>query len=43
MLLPVLIGSAYFSNEGLQGAYFLGAVDLDIVQLSDGKLNWRVR
>jgi hypothetical protein len=43
MLLPVLIGSAFFSNEGLQGAYFLGAVDLDVASTADGKLNWRVR
>ena len=42
MLLPILVGSAFFSNEGLQGAYFLGAIELDVVRTPDGKLNWRV-
>jgi hypothetical protein len=42
LLLPALVGSAFFSNEGLQGAYFLGGVDLDITKTNDGKLNWRV-
>jgi hypothetical protein len=40
-LLPVLVGSAFFSNEGLQGAYFLGAVDLGVSQMPDGKLHWK--
>jgi hypothetical protein len=40
-LLPVLVGSAFFSNEGLQGAYFLGSVDLGVTQMPDGKLNWK--
>jgi hypothetical protein len=41
LLLPALVGSAFFSNEGLQGAYFLGGVDLDITKGSDGKLSWK--
>ncbi|KAF2675342.1 hypothetical protein BT63DRAFT_420545 [Microthyrium microscopicum] len=41
LLLPVLIGSAFFSNEGLQGAYFLAAIELDLSKTPDGKLNWR--
>ncbi|KAF1983092.1 putative peroxisomal membrane protein Pex17 [Aulographum hederae CBS 113979] len=40
LLLPVLIKSAYFSTEGLQSAYFLGAIDLDVVEVPGGKFNW---
>jgi hypothetical protein len=40
LLLPILVGSAFFSSEGLQAAYFLGAVDLDITELPDKSLNW---
>lgn len=40
LLLPVLVGSAFYSSEGLQAAYFLGAVDLDVTQAPDGTLNW---
>ncbi|KAL1643949.1 hypothetical protein SLS58_004624 [Diplodia intermedia] len=39
-LLPVLIGAAFFSNEGFQSAYFLGTVDPDVVEEADQKLNW---
>jgi hypothetical protein len=39
-LLPVLVGSAFFSREGLQSAYFLGAVDPEVVQVPGKKLNW---
>jgi hypothetical protein len=42
MLLPILLGSAFFSNEGLEGAYFLAAVELDIIRTPDKKLLWRV-
>ncbi|KAF2277800.1 uncharacterized protein EI97DRAFT_374293 [Westerdykella ornata] len=38
-LLPVLIGTAYFSNEGFQSAYFLGGLDLD-VQTKGERLDW---
>ncbi|KAF2187268.1 hypothetical protein K469DRAFT_569918 [Zopfia rhizophila CBS 207.26] len=38
-LLPVLIGTAYFSNEGFQSAYFLGGLDLD-VKVKGKKLDW---
>lgn len=41
LLLPVLIGTAYYSNEGFQSAYFLGGLDLD-VKSHRGKLNWPV-
>jgi hypothetical protein len=40
LLLPVLVGSAFFSSAGLQAAYFLGAVDLDIAQAPDKSLDW---
>lgn len=39
-LLPVLIGAAFFSNEGFQSAYFLGTVDLDVVEEAGQKFNW---
>jgi hypothetical protein len=42
LLLPVLIGTAYFSSEGFQSAYFLGGLDLDIVVRGE-KLDWNVR
>jgi hypothetical protein len=41
LLLPVLIGTLYFSNEGFQSAYFLGGLDLDVT-LKDQKLAWDV-
>ncbi|KAF1847517.1 uncharacterized protein K460DRAFT_279509 [Cucurbitaria berberidis CBS 394.84] len=40
LLLPVLIGTAYYSNEGFQSAYFLGGLDLDVRVTQDGKLDW---
>jgi hypothetical protein len=43
LLLPVLVGSAFFSSEGLQAAYFIGAVDLDIIEMPDKSLNWPPR
>ena len=39
-MLPVLVGSAFFSNEGLQSAYFLASIDLDVVENKDGRLSW---
>ncbi|KAH7125524.1 hypothetical protein B0J11DRAFT_550267 [Dendryphion nanum] len=39
LLLPVLIGTAFFSNEGFQSAYFLGSLDLD-VKMKGQKLEW---
>lgn len=43
LLLPVLIGTAYYSNEGFQSAYFLGGLDLDVRTTPAGKLDWSVR
>ena len=40
LLLPVLVGSVFFSQEGLQSAYFLALIDLDLIRTPDGKLNW---
>lgn len=42
LLLPVLIGTAYFSSEGFQSAYFLGGLDLDI-SVQDDRFGWDVR
>lgn len=42
MLLPVLIGTAFYSNEGFQSAYFLGGLDLDVRVTQVGKLDWSV-
>jgi hypothetical protein len=42
LLLPVLIGTAYYSNEGFQSAYFLGGLDMDIQSSQSGKLDWSV-
>ncbi|KAF2015510.1 hypothetical protein BU24DRAFT_450207 [Aaosphaeria arxii CBS 175.79] len=39
LLLPVLLGTAFFSNEGFQSAYFLGGLDLD-VKMNGGRLVW---
>lgn len=40
LLLPVLIGIAYYSNEGFQSAYFLGGLDLDVQVSESGQLGW---
>ncbi|KAF1961714.1 hypothetical protein CC80DRAFT_401317 [Byssothecium circinans] len=42
LLLPVLIGTVYFSNEGFQSAYFLGGLDLDVAA-KGGRLHWDAR
>lgn len=42
LLLPVLIGTAYYSSEGFQSAYFLGGLDLDVQVAQSGKLDWSV-
>ncbi|KAI8942185.1 hypothetical protein NX059_000272 [Plenodomus lindquistii] len=40
LLLPVLIGTAYYSSEGFQSAYFLGGLDLDVRVAQSGRLDW---
>lgn len=42
LLLPVLIGTAYFSSEGFQSAYFMGGLNLDI-KMNGAKLDWDAR
>jgi hypothetical protein len=42
LLLPVLIGTAFYSSEGFQSAYFLGGLDLDVRVARGGKLDWSV-
>lgn len=42
LLLPVLIGTAYFSNEGFQSAYFMGGLNLDI-KMKGTKLDWEAQ
>jgi len=37
-----LLGSAFFSDEGLEGAYFLAAIELNISRSPDNKLLWKV-
>jgi len=39
-LLPLLIESTLFSRNGLHWGYFLGTVDVDIVQDASNKFNW---
>jgi hypothetical protein len=40
LLLPVLVGSAFFSSDGLQSAYFLASIDLDLAHTPEGKIQW---
>ncbi len=40
LLLPVLVGSAFFSSDGLQSAYFLASIDLDLTHTHEGKIQW---
>jgi hypothetical protein len=40
LLLPVLMETMIQSPEGLEGGYFLGVIDRDVVQVSDGKFSW---
>ncbi|KAJ5591635.1 uncharacterized protein N7459_002004 [Penicillium hispanicum] len=39
-LLPVMVRSAFFSSEGLEGGYFLGAIDKDVVETPGKKFRW---
>lgn len=40
LLLPVMIRSIYLSPEGLEGGYFLGAIDKDVVEVPGRKFRW---
>lgn len=39
-LLPTMIQSAYFSSEGLEGGYFLGSIDRDVVEAPNKQFKW---
>ncbi len=39
-LLPVMVQTTYFSPEGFEGAYFLGSVDQDVVQMPSKRFAW---
>lgn len=39
-LLPVMVQTVYLSPEGFEGAYFLGSVDQDIVQMPSKQFAW---
>ncbi|CAL5875118.1 uncharacterized protein PFLUO_LOCUS9422 [Penicillium psychrofluorescens] len=39
-LLPVMVRSAFFSPEGLEGGYFLGAIDKDVVEAPGKQFRW---
>lgn len=39
-LLPLMVHATYFSGEGLDHAYFLGAVDRDVVEVPGKKFKW---
>ncbi|OJJ50517.1 hypothetical protein ASPZODRAFT_126405 [Penicilliopsis zonata CBS 506.65] len=39
-LLPILVQAAFSSSEGLEGGYFLGAIDNDIVEAPGKKFQW---
>lgn len=39
-LLPIMVQATYFSGEGLDHAYFLGAIDRDVVEAPGKKFKW---
>lgn len=39
-LLPVMVRSAFLSPEGLEGGYFLGTIDKDVVEAPGKKFQW---
>jgi len=39
-LLPAMIQSAYLSSEGLEGGYFLGSIDQDVVEAPGKQFKW---
>ena len=39
-LLPLLVSTVFFSPEGMESCYFLGAVNLDVVQTQGKKVSW---
>lgn len=43
LLLPILVDATFFSREGLEQGYWLGAIDNDVRQLTGQKFNWPSR
>ncbi|KAJ5733434.1 Pentaxin [Penicillium malachiteum] len=39
--LPIMVRSAFLSSEGLEGGFFLGAIDEDIVEGTGKKFTWQ--
>lgn len=39
-LLPVIVRATFFSREGLEGGYFLGAIDEDIIEYPGKRFGW---
>lgn len=39
-LLPVMVRATFLSKEGLEGGYFLGAIDRDVVEVPGKKFLW---
>ncbi|KAJ5802339.1 Pentaxin [Penicillium pulvis] len=39
--LPVMVRSAFLSPEGLEGGFFLGAIDEDVVEAPGKKFRWK--
>ena len=39
-LLPIMVRSAFSSAEGMEGGYFLGALDRDVVEIPGKKFRW---
>ncbi|KAJ5143203.1 Pentaxin [Penicillium bovifimosum] len=42
-LLPAMIHSAYLSSEGLEGGYFLGSIDRDVIEASGKQFRWSAK
>ncbi|KAI1917688.1 hypothetical protein LOZ12_001783 [Ophidiomyces ophidiicola] len=40
LLVPILVSSTYFSDEGLGSGYFLGAIDRDVRETGGKKFTW---
>lgn len=40
LLLPVIVRATFLSNEGLEGGYFLGTIDREIVEIPGKKFKW---
>jgi hypothetical protein len=39
-LLPAMVQAAFFSSEGLEGGYFLGSIDQDVVEAPGKRFKW---